>query len=452
MLDIMIKNKQFKKIMNLPSYEFFANLEFPRENWIKDLEIAFFQAGRAMEGKCGIVVLYSQEEESFVEVAQFGYREEGYYYDFLARGEGNFEKVEASEKPLVFLKAKGYNLYHNESEYCIVARIYREAMLGFVLMEFGSGTNLELNSWVLGLIATRIGILKKSPLFHETRSSEFVEDILSTVENWQEILAKTKQKHYLTLSVESGKIRNKIVKYIHQVLNQSGELLLINFVPAQVGKFEKALEEWVQISRQGSLAFETIKSLGLAHQQILYEFIKKYTRETIFIFCELGEIELENWFSPFESIIRENLLVISKLSVINLEKRLSIFKGLIKEVSSLYNRKNITVSKEAMDFLEEMSRELNFEEIQNILESSILKCKDSSLTKKHLEEELGSREKSAYQHDLEDLDLRKSVEAIERQKILLAKKLFSGNQMRMAKALGISRGSLQYKMKQMGLL
>jgi transcriptional regulator with PAS, ATPase and Fis domain len=52
----------------------------------------------------------------------------------------------------------------------------------------------------------------------------------------------------------------------------------------------------------------------------------------------------------------------------------------------------------------------------------------------------------------EDLDLRRSVEVLEKQKVLHAMKLFSGNQMRMSKALGISRGSLQYKMKQMGLL
>jgi transcriptional regulator with PAS, ATPase and Fis domain len=54
--------------------------------------------------------------------------------------------------------------------------------------------------------------------------------------------------------------------------------------------------------------------------------------------------------------------------------------------------------------------------------------------------------------DDEDLDLRRSVEILEKHKVLHAMKLFSGNQMRMSKALGISRGSLQYKMKQMGLL
>ena len=54
--------------------------------------------------------------------------------------------------------------------------------------------------------------------------------------------------------------------------------------------------------------------------------------------------------------------------------------------------------------------------------------------------------------DDEDLDLRRSVEFLEKQKVLHAMKLFSGTQMRMSKALGISRGSLQYKMKHMGLL
>ena len=34
---------------------------------------------------------------------------------------------------------------------------------------------------------------------------------------------------------------------------------------------------------------------------------------------------------------------------------------------------------------------------------------------------------------------------------LLANKIFSGTQIRMAKALGVSRGSLQYKMKQLEL-
>jgi DNA-binding protein Fis len=50
-----------------------------------------------------------------------------------------------------------------------------------------------------------------------------------------------------------------------------------------------------------------------------------------------------------------------------------------------------------------------------------------------------------------DLDLRKGVHELEREKIETANRIFEGNQVRMAKALGISRGSLQYRLKQMEL-
>lgn len=446
--------------MSSQSYQILAGPIIPEEIWAEGLGIAFSWAGKAMEGKCGVVVLYSEEDQSFVEVAGFGYGEEGHYYDFLARGAGNFEKVSVSEVPLIFSKSKGYRFYHLESEYCIVVRIFQEKMLGFLLMEFGSGIRLELNSWVLGLIASRIGYLKDKPIEKEREGSsstanqggyDFAEEILSQVEDWEMALEKIKQKHHLTLTVESGKVRNRIVKYIHQRLGQVGELLFINILPEQIGKLEKALEEWVRIGKWGTLVFESISTINIAQQRILFEFVREHGTEVAFLFCEIGDLDVPTGYSPFQKLVKENLLVIPKLSLLKPEKRLSIFRGLIKEVCNLYSRRNIMVAVEALDFLEEKSAQVNLEEIQNILESSILKCRDSSLTKRHLEEEWGSREKSASQHDPEDLDLRKSVEAIERQKILLAMKLFSGNQMRMAKALGISRGSLQYKMKQMGL-
>jgi DNA-binding NtrC family response regulator len=93
----------------------------------------------------------------------------------------------------------------------------------------------------------------------------------------------------------------------------------------------------------------------------------------------------------------------------------------------------------------------NFEELKNSLGKAIWKSTSNVL---NWDEESPGEDKPVAIgiQDSDDLDLPKCVEALERQKILLAEKIFAGNQLRMAKALKISRGALQYKMKNLGLL
>jgi hypothetical protein len=426
------------------------------EIWAEGLGRSFQEMGKALGANCGVVVLYSEEEQAYLERASFGYDEEGFYYEFLARGLGNFEKISQTEKPYIFPKHQGFSLYHSTSSYAVVVRVFSEAFLGFLLLEFSESMKQEAAAWTAHLFASRVGYIaamhseKILPISHADEQ-DFIQDILNTFEDWEQVAKRAFQKGYLSLSSDSGKIKNRIIKHLHQLAGKQGELLFISLLPDQVVKLERSLVDWFEIAKSGTIVFENIASIQLSQQRLLFEAVRDGAKKTLFIFWTDSEFQIPSGYSPFQKIVKENWIKIPAIYSLGKEKRLSIFQGLIKEVCNLYSRKNITVSMEALDFLEEKAVNVRLEEIQNVLEASILKCKDSSLSRMHLEEEWGDREKSISMHDMEDLDLRKSVEAVERQKILLALKLFSGNQMRMAKALGISRGSLQYKMKQMGL-
>lgn len=109
-------------------------------------------------------------------------------------------------------------------------------------------------------------------------------------------------------------------------------------------------------------------------------------------------------------------------------------------------REDLRLSEENLHKVLKMNFGKNLSGLRNLLEESILSSSGSEIGILDRKE---SRDRILTIPDSEDLDLRRAVEAVERQKILLAQKLFSGNQIRMARALGISRGSLQYKLKQL---
>ncbi|PKA18517.1 helix-turn-helix domain-containing protein, partial [Leptospira haakeii] len=114
----------------------------------------------------------------------------------------------------------------------------------------------------------------------------------------------------------------------------------------------------------------------------------------------------------------------------------------------LHGRPDLALSEDAIESLVESSSCQNLEDLRNAIEEAVLNSGSGEIRNSDLKKE---GPKGISLPDPEDLDLRKAVEAVERQKILLADKLFGGNQIRMAKALGISRGSLQYKLKNLGL-
>ena len=106
-----------------------------------------------------------------------------------------------------------------------------------------------------------------------------------------------------------------------------------------------------------------------------------------------------------------------------------------------YKRK-VELSSTAMEALCKYNWPGNWRELKNTLESAFLMTHDAILHEDDFR--LG---KWKLPEDWDDLNLRKHSENTEKLLLLKAYSLHAGNQVQMAKALGISRGSLQYKLE-----
>ena len=104
-------------------------------------------------------------------------------------------------------------------------------------------------------------------------------------------------------------------------------------------------------------------------------------------------------------------------------------------------RRKVELSPEAQDALSKYHWPGNWRELKNTLESAFLMVGENLIREKDLR--LG---RWAVPEDWDNLNLRRHSEAVEKMLLLRAYALHSGNQVQMARALGISRGSLQYKM------
>lgn len=436
------------------------DIELNAENWAVELERFFFEIGVVLGALCGVVVLFSEEENGYIERASFGYGEEGFFYEFLASNGEEFKRVASSSFPVIYSKKNGVLRYNEQTQNILVCRIYHTVMHGFILMEFPvepvpTGVLFLLNLFSEKLAEAiegkRVYQHTKSNLGWVSYSHDFARAILGVVPKLQEKLDFLKVKRYLYLVTEKGKIKNRIVQYLHDFLGREGELLYLNYLPEQVGKFEKSLNEWLEIAKDGTIVIERCSEMEPSHQRIFFEKMTNNQENLFYIFCDEFDAPTLSSYTPFQKLLEGNTIKIPQFSILESEKRLFILQALFKEVCNLLNRRKIQLTHEALKFLEEISQERELGELEYVLEEAILKCKGPELTKEDLAKVWKERASFSSLFDSDDLNLRRSVEALERQKILLAHRIFSGNQLRMAKALGISRGSLQYKMKQMGI-
>ncbi len=109
-------------------------------------------------------------------------------------------------------------------------------------------------------------------------------------------------------------------------------------------------------------------------------------------------------------------------------------------------RRDIRVQSSALERMISYDWPGNWVELQNTLESAFLLCKSSQIEVSDLKPDLTSE-----LNFFGDLNLRRQALELGKNLILRAYALHGGNQVQMAKALGISRGSLQYKMEKYGL-
>jgi hypothetical protein len=423
----------------------------------KELPTALESVVKTLEANAGVVVLKnSLDRETYMEYASYGYGEEGYFYKFLTRGEGNFEKIKESVLPVLF-SSREYSMFYEYTDYCIVSRVLKKSMLGFVLFEF-TGEYKELNSVFITLFADKL-----AEIYEETYNPQPKErrEVTSKEGSVMEALIKSSpslgidfsqkaQKRILYIKGGQGSGKKTLSKYIYKTGFFSGDFIVINSLPTQLLKLEKSLYDWYGMVGNGIIVLDEIGKYTLSQQRLLYEFLLDAGIETKFHFIQ-DEKDPDEVYKPFFKLIEENSITIPNLNAISEVDLHEIICRMFDEVLDSVGRQGIKMGKDSLQFLSGHYYTNNLKELKNILEHAILKTKTDYIEKEDLELYQDGELKDVGTLNAEDLNLRRCVDALERQKILLANKLFAGNQVRMAKALGISRGSLQYKMKHMEL-
>ncbi len=423
----------------------------------ENIDIVFDGLVRILNGSCGILVL-KENADSFVEFTSCGY-ESDFYYSFLARGNGNFESITSSEEPVLFW-AKDFSLSSPNSSLAMTTRIvYKGEMLGFLLIEFSQEVN-DLQRTFLEMVAERIANLHAmklnlvsipTPYVHGNQDKninfELFDFILSGSIGFTNSL---KANRFINIQGSQGSGKKSLVKYIYKKLDLHGKIVHLNSLPDQIGKLEKSIQDWIALSGNGILVIENISNLSMGQQRVFFEFIKEPVLEPRIIFLDDLTKHKED-YQPFWNLLTQHTVQLPNLLSLDKEKLKTVIDLLFKNLRQVNRIPDMTLSEDAYEFLFNYPYKENLRDLRNLLEQAVIASKENIIRKEFYLKFNNSKIKSLDFQNEEDLDLRKSVQALERQKILLANKIFSGNQIRMAKALGVSRGSLQYKMKQLEL-
>ena len=390
----------------------------------------------------GIAVLLSSDEVSFEEVAAYGYANGSFYYDFMARGGGNFEKMQLSGDPM-FFRSNSHDLSDKDSQMAVVVRIFCKGKLwGFILLEFKKDPAAFVLEY-LGLIAYRIaeGLTGGDA---EKRELATIAYLLANVPELKSSIGKIQPRDVILISGPLGAGKKTIAKYIHREFISGGRFLVLSSYPEQPIKLERSLQNWAEMAAGGVVVFDKIHELTENQQATFFQYLKTFSGFTPIF---LDSMEKKTPYSPFWELLGKTRVIVPPLDTLSksvLEDLIEIF---FEEIMNVNNRKGLRLSENAKKRLKFGNYPANFKDLRSILESSIMSATGTVLE----EADLKMEAPVSSSLDAEDLDLRRCVESLERQKIQMAERLFSGNQIRMAKALGISRGSLQYKMRQMGM-
>lgn len=424
----------------------------------KNVDSIFSELVSILGANCGILVL-REEDNSFLEYSSFGY-ESDFYYSFLARGNGQFELIASSEEPVQF-DFQNFSLYNPKSSSAVAIRVCHEKeMIGFILVEFEKQIGLLQKEFMLfvsdkiaSIHAGKLNLINlpivKQEYAQQERSIcfEVFDFLLNESIGFTNSL---KANRFLNIQGSAGAGKKSLVKYIYKKLDFQGKLIYLNSLPEQIVKLEKAISDWIVLAENGILVIENISRLTMGQQRIFLEFIKQPILQPRIIFLDDLTRPIES-YEPFQILLSQHTTQLPNLLSLDKNKLRNLIDILFKHLRQINHRPDMVLADDVYEFLFDYPFKENIRDLRNLLEQAIISSKENIIKKEFYLKLNNSKIKSLDFLNEEDLDLRKSVQALERQKILLANKIFAGNQIRMAKALGISRGSLQYKMKQLEL-
>jgi len=455
-LDKVIKFKQFHKMARSTENILFSDLN--GKDWIEKNLPSIWAVLCADSGiLSGVVVLKEEQDDSFYESASFGYGEDGFYYSFMARGSEVWNRVMDSNSPIE-LTSGTYDFFHENCSVLLLRIGDRTNPFGFLLVEF-EGSDSQFLQTILFLFGEKITkefSLSKDALKTPARGidesqtqSNSLNFFREQVPNLKNGVQKFRKERVLSILGPKGSGKKTVAKWIHSEVAETYPILIIESFPENFGKLEKSLQAWGNEIGSGSLVFPKIRDLNLGQKQILWSWFSGSEFKGRVVFTDENGTAKES-LPDFERLLQKNPIYLPGLNLLSREVLSKQIELLFSELKESQNRRSLSLSVEAKEFLLENQYQEHFSELKNAILSAILVCRGTEIQKGELG--FGNSKMDLEVPELEDLDLRRGIQALERQKILLAMRIFSNNQIRMAKALGISRGSLQYKMKQLGLI
>ncbi|MCC5815566.1 MAG: hypothetical protein JJT78_12485 [Leptospira sp.] len=413
----------------------------------------YFQGSAPIMGAiCGFLAWEAEDQSGLEEKVRFGYGEDGFFYEFMARGEGNIEKLFESKDILVFSRNE-YELYSDQASFAVVSGVYEsERLIGFLLLEMDAAEDFGI---VLAQLFARFlesSLTKKAAnALGNFREFLAIHSLVEGYSNLKERVENLKEGEPILISGSAGSGKKSLAKYIHRNRSKPGNFILINSIPENLGKLEKSLVNWEELSApSGVLVFDKIPNLSLGQQRIFYEWIEETQFSGLIFFIDRNEKRSEI-YPPFWARLERNTISLPSLDSLGKELLGSVILALFDEVKAQAGRESLDLSKHVWEKLRFSSYPGNLDELRGILSNAIWRTRGLIVGAEEIDLMSGEPPASLDLPTSDDLDLPRCIEALERQKIMLAQKLFSGNQLRMAKALKISRGSLQYKMRNLGL-
>ena len=427
-------NKNFSSLK-----DFFSSLSIEFENFIN-----------IVGSNCGILV-YENDEGLFEQIADSGY-ETDFFYSFLSDKKilGNINKSRA------MVIYDNVSFYNKDSNYCVIACIFlNDKIKGFLLIEFSTLPDafhkIFINLFVQKIENVLSNFDQKKSLIRNEYKSLILSNILNNYPFLVSKIEELSKKKFFLISGHRGTGKKTLIKYICSKYFSSVKSIIVNSLPSNQVKLRSIFEHWKNITNNGVIVFNSGLEVSNEAQEFIFEQSLNHGYFSgIFILDTIDKSE--NFISPhFKSLFSDSHIIMPSLNSFNSELFNQVILVILDFLKDKYQVFDCKLSEDSLKILREHQYNYNITELIFILESVILQA-DTNIIEVEDIKDFIKYSIDFVDYEVDNLDLRKSVHSMERKKILLSKKLFNGNQIRMSEALGISRGSLQYKMKQYKIL
>jgi len=428
-LDKVIQFKQFSTMR--PWWDSWTRNQ--RSSWKREIFPSLWvELCLQAKAKVGLLVLREENGSGYSEASQFGYGEEGFYYPFLVSGGKIWSLLFGEGRPLRFSPSE-QELFLKQGVGYAFALGDKKNPDGFFFVEW-EGEPDPASQSLLALLSFSWG--DPAPSVLEEGLSQILLRSSGNQKAWSSSLG------VLALQGEEGTPFALLAEEWHRSFRSDHNFLVPGKIPEHPSKWEKALVEWEKEVAGGTLYFGSLELWTLAQQSILFQFWESGAKNCFWIFS-MGE-EFSLGLPSLASLLAPATLVLPKWQNLGESLRIDLVRELFLRAKNRENRRSLGLTPEAEKFLLKRKDLAGLEGIYGALRSGVLKAKGQTLQKEDLDS-------SDVPISSGDLNIRRTVREIEKEKVLTALRIFNGNQMHMAKALGISRGSLQYKLKQFGI-